>query len=104
VKENEGSTVAFDWDTETLLTELNISSLKLNQVLHSLVHPPRHSKGSCILLVFLNLICLNVSLAGVTLLSKVRNYINVMKRDDRRLSLTALQQEIQKKIAAFQQA
>jgi hypothetical protein len=46
---------------------------------------------------------LNVSLARVTLLSKVRNHINVMKRDDLRLSLTALQQEI-KKIAAFQQA
>ena len=45
MKENEGDTVAFVWDTETLLTEQNISNLKLNKLSPFSPTPTATKKG-----------------------------------------------------------
>ena len=68
------------------------------------LHPPQHRRQSFILLFPLTSYLVESAFSYVTyLLSKVRNWLGVVKRDDIRLSLATMQPDIQK-LASVSQA
>jgi hypothetical protein len=97
--------VTFKWATKTSLQELNISNLTPNQMLPSHLHPMQHRRQSSISLFFPHLICFGLIgfRLGDLFFIKICNSLNIVRRNDVRLSLITLQPDI-KNLASVHQA